>query len=98
MVQIKIAGENVWVPRVETPCSMNPDAWADPPTTKTKRRQVEFCQFLCETECPVKNECLETALKFETVETRSGIRGGLTPKQREELIKRNQTGRLAKCS
>lgn len=38
--------------------------------------------------CPVKAECLEEALKEEgwkTVKYRSGLRGGLTPKERVNL-------------
>lgn len=45
--------------------------------------------------CPVRRECLQDAL--ETDETRHGLRGGLTPRQRQALARSRRHG-IQTCS
>jgi len=49
--------------------------------------------------CPVALDCLEAALSEETGDSnnRSGIRGGLTPKQRVTIARRRRTWAAAKA-
>lgn len=48
-------------------------------------RHVQEAQEVCRTECPVRAECLEFALRIETPQGRSGVYGGLTPNERDEF-------------
>lgn len=48
-------------------------------------QHVQEAQEVCRTECPVRLECLEFALRIETPQGRSGVYGGLTPNERDEF-------------
>ena len=51
---------------------------------------VEYAKTLCRT-CPVQTRCLEYALANEGgKDTRFGIYGGLSPKQRDKLVARRK--------
>ena len=41
-------------------------------------------------ECPVVDECLEDAMKWETQKGRYGFRGGMTPHQRDRFAIRRR--------
>ena len=46
------------------------------------RKAIEVCQ----TECPVRNQCLEWVLRVEARQRpRWGIYGGVTPRKRERM-------------
>lgn len=60
------------------------DLWYDPETERAEARQerIDAARAICDT-CPVRAECLETAIvNLEP----HGIWGGLTTVQRSELI------------
>lgn len=60
---------------------VSPDLWfPDPGASSAKAREI--CG-----ECPVREQCLFDALYVEQ-ELWLGIRGGLTPKARRDLLKR----------
>lgn len=53
-------------------------------------KAVQEAKEVCWEECPVRLECLEFALRIETPQGRSGVYGGLTPNERDEVyIERN---------
>lgn len=72
------------------PCTMLTTASADRlffPGPRTPQHLIEHAKGLCN-ECPVKAECLKNALEAEGnigVNSRYGIFGGLTPKERKQL-------------
>lgn len=57
-------------------------------------RHVQDAQAVCRAECPVKEECLEFALRIEVPRGRSGVYGGLTPNERDALYDQRK-GRTA---
>lgn len=57
-------------------------------------RHVQDAQDVCRSECPVRAECLDFALRIEVPRGRSGVYGGLTPNERDELYDQ-QRGRIA---
>lgn len=61
---------------------VSPDMWFPDPGASSEAAR-EICW-----QCPVREECLFDAL-FEERELNWGIRGGLTPKARRDLLRRN---------
>ena len=53
-------------------------------------RARELCS-----ECPVRNDCLESALRFEDLEDKWGMFGGMTPHERASI--RDKRRRGIKC-
>lgn len=45
---------------------------------------------ICLSQCPVRRQCLEASLMFETQSTAYNVRGGMTPDERKALL-RNRT-------
>ena len=59
----------------------------------TRASRIEMAQHIC-SECPVRRECLEHALRIEgslSCVGRFGIFGGATPSQRAEIAKTRRT-------
>ena len=54
------------------------------------RRHTHHQALAACAKCPVREDCLADALSYETTGTIHGIRGGLRPQHRHELI----TGRI----
>ncbi len=52
-----------------------------------KTQRYSRAMLICR-KCPVSSECLAEALRTEGRGTRFGLRGGLTPAQRENLWRR----------
>jgi hypothetical protein len=55
---------------------------------------TRLAKKICIDECPVTEECLESALREESglmKRDRYGIRGGLTPRERDKLMKSRLT-------
>lgn len=63
------------------------------PRPRAVPSNVPTAQRVCWTECAVRVECLEFALRIEIPKGRAGIYGGLTPNERDELY--NETRRIA---
>jgi transcription factor WhiB len=57
-------------------------------------KRVQEAQEVCRTECPVRAECLDFALRIEVPRGRVGVYGGLTPNERDEFYDQ-QKGRIA---
>jgi len=56
----------------------------------------EQAKKICRT-CPVADECLKSELPFEQASgRRNGIWGGLTPKERDQLVKYDRPVRMKK--
>jgi hypothetical protein len=67
--------------KAETPCSENPDAFYN------EKAWPFIAKHYCDP-CPLKNPCLEEAMRSEHASPwkgRWGLWGGLTPKQRGQL-------------
>lgn len=47
--------------------------------------------------CPVRAECLTEALATESAPHRFGVRGGMTPRERDTKARRRQIRRVAPC-
>lgn len=60
-------------------CTNYPDAFF-PEQDGTSMSEVRWAIQMCN-ECPVRQQCLEYGIRWET----HGIWGGLTPKQRQQL-------------
>jgi len=93
-------GEKVWVPEEDTPCLSYPDAWADR-TVYGDRRTREVVKAQCQNDCYFVNQCLTAILiaerGYSRVERRdNGIRGGLTPDERYELVKSHSKSKKIK--
>jgi hypothetical protein len=63
-------------------CSqIDPDAWFDPAHSRYAKR-------ICNSGCPIKDQCLADALRDEEGERWShGVRGGLLAHERRRLIR-----------
>jgi hypothetical protein len=48
--------------------------------------------------CTVRQECLEDELRFDTLTTAWGIRGGLTADERRSLLRKRQRTRREQAS
>lgn len=57
-------------------------------------RNVQDALDVCRSECPVRAECLDFALRIEMPRGRSGVYGGLTPNERDALYDERK-GRIA---
>lgn len=55
-----------------------------PPLGRDTAKRVAVAKRVC-AGCPVRRECLDDALSWELPSTRSGVRGGLTARERSEL-------------
>lgn len=49
-----------------------------------------YARFLC-SGCPIAGQCLELSLREETVTYVSGIRGGLSPRDRRAMLRQRAT-------
>lgn len=67
---------------VSDPDLFFPDGWG----TKAHRQQVAEAKAVCG-RCPVRAECLNDALDRADVH---GVAGGLTPEEREPLLRRRR--------
>lgn len=54
-------------------------------------KTVPVARALC-TGCPIRDECAELALREESSGYISGIRGGMSPRERRALIRERRTG------
>lgn len=70
---------------VATPCTQYPDKWfsQDP-------QNVAECQQLCQTACPLRDECLRLALEANETGDSSGIWGGELPEDRRRLLEAHE--------
>lgn len=83
-------GASIWVPKVDVPCSTDPDAWTEGKVYGRNSLNLQFALSICFTKCPVREECLESAREQELgvgMNHRFGIRGGTTPDQRYAMDK-----------
>lgn len=83
-----------------------PRTWRDAAFCATPREGADWttdyttpertqARLICNTRCPVREECLTAALEEERGKTtlhRTGIRGGLTPAQRVRLDRTTKGG------
>lgn len=80
---------NAWVSRAA--CKGMADDGNDaffPENAGIPRAALAVCE-----RCPVRGECLNTALRIEAGRAaRFGVWGGMTPKQRERLVKTGDPG------
>lgn len=70
------------------PCAAGPEFWFPKSSAKSSELQANEARHICRTRCPIVFECLEQALKAEggcATDGRSGIFGGMTPKERYNL-------------
>jgi hypothetical protein len=55
------------------------------PRPRREPSNVAEAKRVCWSECPVRTECLNFALKIEVPRGRAGVYGGLTPNERDAL-------------
>ena len=88
-----ILGKVSWIPDSETPCSVDPDSWADSSVFSKEPGTKELAKRLCRTKCPYLYDCFNAAMEEErglggeTIR-HYGIRGGLTPRERYNLARK----------
>lgn len=76
--------------REEAWCLDDPYLWDTPDSyergTAKRVREAEATN-ICNTKCPVVQECLADALSFETPGSAYNVRGGKTPDERKAILK-----------
>lgn len=73
-----------WADRALCGSSGWPDAWFPEKARPGDIVPTAYATNICR-RCPVRNECLEYALRHESGAYRWGIYGGLSPEQRRRL-------------
>lgn len=88
--------------RQQAACRKDPDLWHIDSTTGPALLLTEEARRICNTACPVRQQCLDQILRIETgwgANTRHGIYAGLDGKQRAALDptprRKNQAAREA---
>lgn len=82
-VSSQVASSDAFIPTVSTPCQDDPDMWTD-----GNKHATRIAVDLCATECPVREDCLAWAMKYEAGQTEShrwGIWGATRPFERAQM-------------
>lgn len=81
----EIPGE--WADRALCKDSGHPDAWFPEKAGPGDIVSTTFAKAICR-RCPVRNPCLQYALRHESGVYRWGVYGGLSPEERRKLAGR----------
>jgi hypothetical protein len=92
----------VWIPDTDTPCRFFPDSWSDPKHYRgpANLENLRLSVRICKNDCLVRDECLVQAMREEKdckkSAERVGIRGGLTPRERQKLANKLRSKNASK--
>lgn len=80
--------DHIWIPDQDVPCGAHADLFTSSKMGRLPIGELNYMRRLCLEECPLTQECLDSALREEgdaMAAERGGMRGGCTPKERRRI-------------